>query len=639
MNKTDFKISREAIAPKFIVEVKGVTMSEIMEAMVMNVGYIMVDKDKAAYAAGFMRDIKNEFGVVSTSSLAVKIDVTGSLNSAEEENELKENLCSVDAVTCPSLFVLNVKKPSDIGMIPFLVRLTRVAKSATDIPLALWVNEWKKDEIEAIVPLCVIRDIRYICPKGCTKADREAWMTKINDVNKSFGTFLELMPEMDLNNYSEWHEGKGLFMSKTYAGTTNLLDDIGNSLLNAGFTLPSNNTGGISITMPITVRDNINEYCLTDKWLGEEPDCIDLITSADKCMIYISDEDKKTRITVVIEEIGVGGYSVMYNAVSIGHGDYESKVFSADDRRSFHESDSSLINKFLSLASSYGIKISDSLCKGLTEHFGIDPRELIYELKTYPRTFGWIPVEMCLPPDGVPVQVTYTGYVDGNPYCNEFAVFKNGAWHWKYDMWKDGLFASEPKVKITAWRPEDMAYLMPCSDDSYDTDETGWNYAENMVPPEMTPMQVTYLSNGTRVNEFAYINDNELMEWYRSNDDSTLDNEVIAWKETCMPYVGSFMISKQDAPNTKGRYSDHESKMETKEEAAPEASKTGWRTGCPDFGGVYFCTCQSRLTGRRTVEKLRFNGSEHTWHIPGHPGIDVDKGSVLAWMDLEPYDC
>lgn len=59
---------------------------------------------------------------------------------------------------------------------------------------------------------------------------------------------------------------------------------------------------------------------------------------------------------------------------------------------------------------------------------------------------NWIPVESGLYPDDLEdVQVTYLGYKDQKPYCNEFAHRENGNWFWATDC-------VDVKVKIVAWR-------------------------------------------------------------------------------------------------------------------------------------------------------------------------------------------
>ena len=58
----------------------------------------------------------------------------------------------------------------------------------------------------------------------------------------------------------------------------------------------------------------------------------------------------------------------------------------------------------------------------------------------------WIPVKSgILPKEREPVQVTYLGYTDNKPYCDEFAYMLDGKW-----LWNSNDF--EPKVKIIAWK-------------------------------------------------------------------------------------------------------------------------------------------------------------------------------------------
>ena len=64
----------------------------------------------------------------------------------------------------------------------------------------------------------------------------------------------------------------------------------------------------------------------------------------------------------------------------------------------------------------------------------------------------WIPVSTGnFPKDKEPVQVTYLGYHDNKPYCNEFAYRCNGEWFW---CTNDSISI----VPITAWRPVGKAY-------------------------------------------------------------------------------------------------------------------------------------------------------------------------------------
>lgn len=62
----------------------------------------------------------------------------------------------------------------------------------------------------------------------------------------------------------------------------------------------------------------------------------------------------------------------------------------------------------------------------------------------------WIPVSSGLLPDeGEVVQVTYLGYYDHKPYCDEFAYVYEGKWYWCHE---DENNNCEVKVEITAWK-------------------------------------------------------------------------------------------------------------------------------------------------------------------------------------------
>lgn len=68
-------------------------------------------------------------------------------------------------------------------------------------------------------------------------------------------------------------------------------------------------------------------------------------------------------------------------------------------------------------------------------------------------TDAWIPVSSgFFPDDGECVQVTFLGYNDGEPYCNQFAIRRNGKWFWVGDT-------SEVIVKIVAWKRNCEPYL------------------------------------------------------------------------------------------------------------------------------------------------------------------------------------
>lgn len=64
----------------------------------------------------------------------------------------------------------------------------------------------------------------------------------------------------------------------------------------------------------------------------------------------------------------------------------------------------------------------------------------------------WIPVSSGkFPKDEEKVLVTYLGYDDNKPYCDEFAYRYNGEWFWYPDQ-------VSSKVPITAWKPVGKAY-------------------------------------------------------------------------------------------------------------------------------------------------------------------------------------
>lgn len=59
---------------------------------------------------------------------------------------------------------------------------------------------------------------------------------------------------------------------------------------------------------------------------------------------------------------------------------------------------------------------------------------------------NWIPVSSGLyPEENEAVQVTYLGYNDHVPYCDQFAYRCSGEWHWVYDN-------TIPNIEITAWK-------------------------------------------------------------------------------------------------------------------------------------------------------------------------------------------
>ncbi len=65
---------------------------------------------------------------------------------------------------------------------------------------------------------------------------------------------------------------------------------------------------------------------------------------------------------------------------------------------------------------------------------------------------GWISVEEALPEEGVPVQITYLGFLDKKPYSDGVAQWsigtngRNGGWEWTFD--DSGI-----DVEITHWQP------------------------------------------------------------------------------------------------------------------------------------------------------------------------------------------
>lgn len=65
----------------------------------------------------------------------------------------------------------------------------------------------------------------------------------------------------------------------------------------------------------------------------------------------------------------------------------------------------------------------------------------------------WVPIRTGrLPKDKEHVQVTYIGFNDKKPYCNEFAYRKDGKWYWSSD---DGNVL----VDITAWKYNCKPYI------------------------------------------------------------------------------------------------------------------------------------------------------------------------------------
>lgn len=66
----------------------------------------------------------------------------------------------------------------------------------------------------------------------------------------------------------------------------------------------------------------------------------------------------------------------------------------------------------------------------------------------------WIPVSTGKFPDDMEdVQVTYIGFTDGRPYCDEFAYRNGSQWRWSHD---DGVVM----VDIIAWKHNCKPYGM-----------------------------------------------------------------------------------------------------------------------------------------------------------------------------------
>lgn len=65
----------------------------------------------------------------------------------------------------------------------------------------------------------------------------------------------------------------------------------------------------------------------------------------------------------------------------------------------------------------------------------------------------WIPISSGLKPEEKEeVQVTYIGYNDGKPYCDEFAHISDGIWYWTNSD-------DEVMVRITAWKYNCEPYM------------------------------------------------------------------------------------------------------------------------------------------------------------------------------------
>lgn len=66
---------------------------------------------------------------------------------------------------------------------------------------------------------------------------------------------------------------------------------------------------------------------------------------------------------------------------------------------------------------------------------------------------NWIPINSGLLPNNMEdVQVTYLGYYDEKPYCDNFAYIKNGIWYWSANDEK-------VEVRITAWKKNCEPYI------------------------------------------------------------------------------------------------------------------------------------------------------------------------------------
>lgn len=66
----------------------------------------------------------------------------------------------------------------------------------------------------------------------------------------------------------------------------------------------------------------------------------------------------------------------------------------------------------------------------------------------------WIPVSTGIFPNDLEVvQVTYLGFCDGKPYCDEFAYRNSGKWYWQHDD-------SDVRVEIIAWKRNCKPYGM-----------------------------------------------------------------------------------------------------------------------------------------------------------------------------------
>lgn len=76
-----------------------------------------------------------------------------------------------------------------------------------------------------------------------------------------------------------------------------------------------------------------------------------------------------------------------------------------------------------------------------------------FEIESVLRINKWIPVKYGIfPEENEDVQVTYLGYYDCVPRCNEFAYWCGGKWYWTH-------CDEECRVEITAWRKSEDPYI------------------------------------------------------------------------------------------------------------------------------------------------------------------------------------
>ena len=59
---------------------------------------------------------------------------------------------------------------------------------------------------------------------------------------------------------------------------------------------------------------------------------------------------------------------------------------------------------------------------------------------------GWIPVTKEMPKQLEKMHVTYLGYWDKQPYCNDIAYRVGNEWYWGHN-------GEKVEVVITAWKP------------------------------------------------------------------------------------------------------------------------------------------------------------------------------------------